>query len=140
MAALHTLYTIDRKGTLPSGQLITLLQPDYTQLIRAGIPLTPGMQNTGFPNGLSMHGQRYLINWSMKPLFPVCNDGVRRSMIYSETAIEALFEQVRCHEFPNRPSRFQSIFGCEDWLTFTSSSINILRVAQFLSFTLKITR
>jgi len=114
MAALHKLYTIDRKGTLTKGHLINLLQPDYSQLTIAGIALTPGMQNTGFLNGVSMHGQRYLINWSMKPQHMVCNDGVRRSMIYSEPAIEALFEQVRCYEFPNRPSRFQAIFGCED--------------------------
>ena len=52
-----------------------------------------------FPDGLSIHGKRYLIDPDSRGNLP-------------SAAIELLFEHVRRASFSECPSRFQSFFAC----------------------------
>ena len=52
-----------------------------------------------YEQGISYHGYRYLVH-------PIQN-----KFSFSEWATEVYFEYVRYKEFPELPSRFQSIFG-----------------------------
>jgi hypothetical protein len=50
-----------------------------------------------FPNGVTEHGRQYLVQAQV--------------IAAQEPALELLFEYVRRASFPDRPSRFQSLFG-----------------------------
>lgn len=55
-----------------------------------------------FPDGVSLHGDRYFLQNSANPLLTNPN-------------IEIFFEFVRRADFPNKPSRFQSLFASETY-------------------------
>jgi len=60
-----------------------------------------------YPNGISLHGIKYL---SEKFEFPKFNEKDYVSYI---SMIELTFELVRKIKFKDKPSRFVSVFGCE---------------------------
>ena len=63
--------------------------------------------DTLYPNGISNHGKQYLYdkyNW--------INDNKQNSYVSYLHIIEITFELVRLWKFPNKPSRFTSMFGC----------------------------
>ena len=61
---MATFYTLDRSGNLSPGMTVNLAVPDYTVLINAGLSFDSAFLSHQFPAGLSLHGQRYLLNWS----------------------------------------------------------------------------
>jgi hypothetical protein len=110
---MATFYTIDRKRTLTPGMTINLAPPDYSPLVKQNIPFDPMFLHAQFAAGLSMHGQRYLLNWSSSVQGHKVINGEQFPLIYSTPAIETIFELVRIHEFNHRLSRFQAMFGCD---------------------------
>jgi len=65
--------------------------------------------NELYPNGLSKHGIQYL---SEKFDFPKSNG---KDYVPNMPMIELTFELVRKIKFPDTPSRFISVFGCESY-------------------------
>jgi len=94
-------YTLDRTNSLSAATTINLaIYKDITP---------PELQlhvQKMFPDGVSVFGERYLLRSKSDP----------RS---SEPAIEFIFEYVRRANFPERPSRFQSVFGFESLVQVT---------------------
>src|SRR5690554_2731854 len=91
---LDRFFAVDRAGTLIEGMVLELVrhadvEPDFLQAHVDNL----------YPSGLSAHGEQYLLR----------NDS--RGNLASPI-IELLFENVRKAHFPDRPSRFQSIFAC----------------------------
>jgi hypothetical protein len=107
-----TLFTIDRRKAYATGSKVSLKPPDYGHL--GDIPLDPAFLASEFPEGISTHGQRYLINWSMAVKGHFLSEGTLLSLIFAELAIELTVELVRRLEFSGRRSRFQGMFGCRD--------------------------
>ncbi|WP_280504969.1 hypothetical protein [Nocardia farcinica] len=64
-----------------------------------------------FPGGLSEHGQRYL-NGDFQFKF-ANSQGQERGAVSQDTGIELLWELVRLNEYPQAPSRLQSVFAFE---------------------------
>jgi hypothetical protein len=93
------------------GRNLACGQPDYAPL--GPILLDQSFLQVQFPQGLSNHGQRYLINRSMVTgkVLPV--NGTPESVTYSSAAIEIVLELVRRLEFSDRLSRFQAMFACQ---------------------------
>lgn len=58
-----------------------------------------------YPDGLSKHGYNYLYNPG-----PVMNDNSNES---KALLIGLVFELVRLSHFPDKPSRYQSLFACQ---------------------------
>ncbi|ECG4947686.1 DUF2441 domain-containing protein [Salmonella enterica subsp. enterica serovar Llandoff] len=92
-------YTVDLvKGLRPFCRIIlggyTPKQPEQAAFL-----------NNLFPAGLSRHGYNYLYNPG-----PMMNssDGVSRSL-----GTGLIFELVRRSHFPEKPSRYQSLFACQ---------------------------
>lgn len=86
-------YTLDRTGRLSEGMILGLVrhldvQPDF--LLKHVDEM--------FPEGVTEHGNSYFLRGS-RPANSV------------ESAIELLFEYVRRSHYPDRPSRFQSVFA-----------------------------
>ena len=71
-----------------------------------------------FPEGVSRHGIQYMLT---TPLV-IFQHGTRIPLPVApvEPIMEAIFEQVRRNEFPDRPSRMQSIFA---WVTSEQATI-----------------
>lgn len=92
-------YTVDRKNSLKSGSIINLSKfTDITpQVLQHHL-------NDLFPEGVSRHGDQYFAGnfppFKLNGNFPNV-----------EGFIELLFEYVRKAYFPDRPSRFQSMYG-----------------------------
>jgi len=61
-----------------------------------------------YPQGISNHGIQYLCG-----RFPYQQDSLGLHWIPDMTAIESIFELVRLWKFPENPSRFTSLYGCE---------------------------
>ena len=88
-------FTLDRLQSLKKGQVITLKKFDNIS--------PPELQNhvdAMFPDGVSTHGDRYFLK----------NDSGPDTL---NSQIELFFEYVRRAYFPEKPSRFQSVFGFE---------------------------
>lgn len=66
--------------------------------------LSAGMTLELQPSGLSYHGENYLRPFNVTDIENVNN-----------AIIEHVFEEVRLAHFPDKPSRFTSLFGCMDW-------------------------
>lgn len=92
---MKTLFTVDRCGQLKAGMILDLIIFKDIQ--------PPDLQNhvdSMFPKGISCHGDNYLLkNSSLANI--------------TSPAIELLFEYVRRSIFPQKPSRYSSIFGIE---------------------------
>lgn len=101
-------FLVDRFGTYRIGESISLLSPhfDYNHLTaenREASPEVTATLSALFSSGISVHGQRYLLD-----RYPYAKDMVAVSPIIELTA-----ELVRRWRFPGRPSRFESLFACE---------------------------
>ncbi len=103
-------YHVDRVGYLRPRQVIPLITPKLG-----------GEQDDiileRFPNGLSQHGITY---FASKP------DRVTQNNLY----IESLFEYERSKHFPDKPSRFQSLFVCKS-LSSAKNWIDRLKSERF---------
>jgi hypothetical protein len=88
------LYTVDRQGTLSEGMVCTLVRYKVSPNVLAD------HVNAMFPDGVSAHGERYLLR----------NSAEARS---TNPMLELLFEYVRRSQYPHRPSRLQSLFGVD---------------------------
>lgn len=100
----HTAYTVDRRGALRPGITIELVRHSDVQ----PAPLQEYV-NDWFPNGVSEHGESYLLRPAPATLL--------------DPIVELACELVRRADFPDLPSRFTSVFGCatlEDAQTFRS--------------------
>lgn len=101
-------YFVDRIGACHAGGRIELQPPKYdfqhpTIENLQTAPEIAGTLSASFPEGLSLHGQRYLLE---KYVF---NQG----MVAVSPMIELATELIRRWQFPDRPSRMQSFFACE---------------------------
>lgn len=88
-------YSLDRLGTLNQDLEIRLTR--YNDINPAELQQHVDLL---FPDGLSRHGEQYFLKNDSSPRF-------------SAPSIEMLFEYVRRACFPDRPSRFQSMFAFE---------------------------
>ena len=61
-----------------------------------------------YPDGLSNHGKFYLMNFDIRKLN---HFGHAEPFVWNEPMMECVFEFIRVTEFPERPSRFQSMFA-----------------------------
>jgi hypothetical protein len=87
-------YHVDRECSLEEGQEITL-----KPISEASIPRKDVAREL-YPEGVTSHGEKYLS--------PPEADEDQQSYW-----IEAWCEVIRLLEFPEKTSRFQSVFGCE---------------------------
>lgn len=87
-------FTVDRRGSLSTGQVISLSKPDIspTELSQHAYAL--------FPAGVSNHGNAHFLSAGAS------GQGLNFN-------IDLIFEYVRRSEFPHRPSRYQSVFAWE---------------------------
>lgn len=91
---MSVFYTFDRVGDLKSG---VWLSPNNICINEE--PFS-GFLTNSYPSGISRHGQNYIEN-------PRCCFNIR------EGALELYFEEVRKACYPDKPSRFESMFCCE---------------------------
>jgi hypothetical protein len=90
---MSRFYHLDRRGRLTDGVVAELVCHQDVQ--------PPALQdhlNALLPEGVTEHGHQYLV-------------GAQVIGPTQEPAIELMFEYVRRAAFPDRPSRFQSVFG-----------------------------
>lgn len=96
--AKHLFFTLDRQRTLSSGMKIELADP-YCPIV----PLQ-AHSNSLFSDGVSRHANNLFFNYHI-------------NLVSSEerfgAMIEILLEDRRKSHFPEKPSRFQSLFACE---------------------------
>ncbi len=135
---MHHFFTVDRRGLLKQeGQLLSVTHYDDIAFSLDGIETLYGndpgkeLQNHVdflFPNGVTPHGEQYFLNSKKSPAFVhkavnflhSCGslDQAKKDMhstLSNSTMalIEILFEYVRRGCFPDKPSRFTSLFGWE---------------------------
>ncbi|CAK3354060.1 hypothetical protein AB4425_13460 [Vibrio sp. 10N.261.51.A1] len=92
-----TFYAVDRQLRLSEGMFInTIKYDDITP------PFLQEFMNTQFPEGVSVHGELYLIRDDAK-----CT--------VTEPIIEILFEYIRQANFTECVSRYQSFFAFETY-------------------------
>lgn len=106
------LYHLDRSGRLSKGVRLNLVSSTTDDQLRAeGAGAEVARM---FPNGISPHGLRYLSTVCVR-LFeaPFFNFGAISGEL-SSVLIEQTLELVRRADFPNMPSRFQSVFCVDD--------------------------
>lgn len=96
--ANHLFFTLDRLRTLTSGMKIELTEPHC--------PIVPLQAHTSslFSDGVSRHANNLFFNYHIN----LVSSDERFGAI-----IEILLEERRKSHFPEKPSRFQSIFACE---------------------------
>ena len=92
---MQFFYHLSRTDSLIPGQLLDLIDTPTCCLE------TEALFKTSFPSGITKHGEIYLFSQ------------IQNNQIGSMQFIEAVFELIRRAEFPEKPSRFQSIYGCE---------------------------
>lgn len=102
------LYHLDRTNTFPSDpskQLISLSEVNNT-------PEAKRFFKSMYPNGINNVGKRYLnpFDEDLSDLTPAIKT-YNNSRVYT---IEYVFEMVRLLDFPHLPSRFTSLFACEN--------------------------
>lgn len=105
------LFTVDRSGLLSKGHVCALTEyadvapPEINALVRE---LCPG--------GVSFHGEAYLLK----------ND---RSTNITDANTEIIFEWVRRANFPDRPSRYQSLYAVDN-LNAAQTFMNMVGAAD----------
>lgn len=114
-----TFYHVDRRDALAAGETVEL-EPIGEAETDDGSVL-----EALYPDGLSNHGRYYCT----QDLYDQDSDDLW------DFSCELIFEQVRAAEFPERPSRLQSVFGfrtlqeAEEFAeTFVDSPCSIWRV------------
>ncbi|MGL4722966.1 MAG: hypothetical protein ACRCWW_00410 [Scandinavium sp.] len=90
---MPTFYTLDRRGVLRENESFQL---NIT-------PAANPHQNPVYANGLSNHGLAYHLEF-----------GIHNPANNASGAIEYSLELVRQLHFPQKPSRLQSMFACEE--------------------------
>jgi hypothetical protein len=108
-ASMALFYHLDRKGTLSPGSVVTLKPPNYSSLNTVGITIDPTFLASLYPNGLSQHGQYYLIDVGQHTRQQMPQSGEPLAKLSS--VLETYWELVRRAEFPDEPSRFESFFA-----------------------------
>lgn len=88
-------YHFDRSGLLRPGMELVPMRYDDVEP-----PSFAAHADALFPDGVSRHGEQYLLRGSSSALLVAPN-------------IELIFEYVRRASFPTMPSRFTSVFGWE---------------------------
>lgn len=96
-----TFYTLDRKRTLTQRQTVNLVR--YTDI---NLKVLQKHLDMLFPDGVSSHGERYFV--SSVPAVNFENRNI-------DGLLEIVFEYVRRANFPNKPSRFQSLFAFDSF-------------------------
>lgn len=91
---MEKFFAVDRACTFKEGMVLELVR--HTDVDPAVLQLHV---DSLFPDGLSVHGERYLLNNNSRGTI-------------ASPMIELLFENVRRAHFPDSPSRFQSVFAC----------------------------
>ena len=96
---MGTYYTLDSANRLPSPcHVITgKYEPEAPELA--------AFLHQMYPDGLSKHGHNYLYTPGPKM---EDDSGVSRSLL-----VGLVFELVRRSHFPDKPSRYQSLFACQ---------------------------
>ncbi|MFT4465673.1 MAG: hypothetical protein ACMX3H_14655 [Sodalis sp. (in: enterobacteria)] len=95
---MSIFYSVDRGQSLNTGDILDLATPSC--------PIKPLAAHTLsiFDNGVSYHANNYFFNYQI-------------NLVQSEerfgATIEMLLEERRRNSFPEKPSRFQSLFACE---------------------------
>ncbi len=92
---MPVFFTVDRLKTLHQGSVLRLTR--HTDLEP---PEAQEHADALFPDGVSTHGNSYLLSGNSDPKL-------------ASPAVELLFEYVRRASFPEKPSRFQSLFAWE---------------------------
>jgi hypothetical protein len=122
-----TFYHLDRRNEL---------DPEQTIQLESALPDAPDGEELPveslFPRGLTSHGRHYCT----QDLYADDDDELW------DVSCELVFELVRAARFPDRPSRFQSVFGFEamrDVERFVDSYVDppytVWRVTADRSFT-----
>jgi hypothetical protein len=92
----YRAFTVDRDGSLVPG-----LEIGYVPTTTVAPPDLQGFIAEWFPNGVSPHGEMYLLRSNPGVLNPI------------DPGVELICELVRRAEFPDAPSRYTSMFGSE---------------------------
>jgi hypothetical protein len=108
-ASMALFYHLDRKGTLSPGSVVTLRPPNYSSLSTACISIDLSFLPSLYPNGLSHHGQYYLIYVGQHTRQQMLQSGEHLAKLSS--VLEMYWELVRRAECPDKPSRFESFFA-----------------------------
>lgn len=128
-------YHVDRSNQLEVGDTLDLQYEPFVNPEDRVVPddIEADAINEKYPKGLSRHGSRYAFmkvgrNDTVPVQFqdettpfigvyelenPETGDRKPRNSDPTSAIYEWMFELVRRSEFPDRPSRFQSFFGCE---------------------------
>ena len=107
---MHEFYTVSRKD-ISALKTLELLPHDPSILLTEVVglftqPEAREVVETLYPMGLSGHGRTYLHN-----RHHFLYDDNKNSYVSYMPMIETTFELVRLWKFPDRPSRFTSMFG-----------------------------
>lgn len=95
---ISKFYTLDRLRCLSEGQRIEFSEPFC--------PIVPLQEHVAsrFSSGVSAHANNYFFNYHINLML---------SEERLSATIEMLLEERRRSSFPDKPSRFQSLFACE---------------------------
>jgi len=100
-------FHIDRRGTLTPGQELNRRPLTFN----AGTPQEfIDHANARYPNGLSDHGLMYFLNGDISSGLALADAQARTDAVRNQV-LELVFEGVRQASFPDRPSRFESVFA-----------------------------
>ena len=103
---MATLYTVSRNVNFEEGAILSLKRFDTAVKDLSALTNYHEIEDylsLNYPEGLSRHGFKYLLEKNNHQDGPIDND----------TAMEMLFEMVRMLKFPQKNSRFNSFFGFE---------------------------
>lgn len=102
------LYHLDRNDTFPCKHSEQLIYPVETTNTYEADEFFRSI----YPKGISTVGKRYLDSFYEELSAPLkAIDTYNNARVHT---IEYVFEMVRLFHFPNRPSRFTSLFACKD--------------------------
>ena len=90
------LFTVDRSGLLSEGHVCVLIEYDDI-----APPEINALVRELYPRGVSFHGEAYLLR-----------NGIATNITDANT--EMIFEWVRRADFPDRPSRYQSLYAVDN--------------------------
>jgi hypothetical protein len=116
----QTFYKVFRKGTFGQSmlQLVPTTEADNIYNILGVHEKAEALVHLHnyYPQGLSYHGRQYLLD-----RYHRVQDGYGNDYTIHVPVMELAFELMRLSQFPEKPSRFTSFFGCEtveDAITF----------------------
>ncbi len=100
------LYTLDRSGSCTIGSSLILQPPLYDSDHFHGQDLETSSEIVDtlrwlVADGLTSHGRRHL----MEPF------NLNQGFVQANPIVDLVFELIRIHGYPDKPSRYQSVFG-----------------------------